>query len=141
MPASPGIAVLRISSVSDRESGDYVCVATSAAGTIEEQFVIRVDRGDGGDGGGIDEGKTQCRRLILEFVDRRDRDFDVVISFKCNPTAYWKRKDIMYTLVLSSTSKRNSAGVQEISKYILLLKCTNSVVSSICNKLLICLKS
>lgn len=56
VPASPNIAVLRIPSVTDNESGDYVCVATSPAGTLEEQFVIRVERGDGGDGGGF-EGK------------------------------------------------------------------------------------
>lgn len=46
VPPSPRIAVLSIPSVS--EDGDYICTASSAAGTIEEQFVIRVERGDGG---------------------------------------------------------------------------------------------
>lgn len=54
VPPSPRIAVLSIPSVS--EDGDYICTASSAAGTIEEQFVIRVERGDGGfiDGSGDD---------------------------------------------------------------------------------------
>ncbi|XP_068617476.1 basement membrane-specific heparan sulfate proteoglycan core protein isoform X3 [Battus philenor] len=50
VPPSPGIAVLRIPSASDRDDREYVCTATSAAATIDEQFAIRVDRGDGGFG-------------------------------------------------------------------------------------------
>lgn len=53
VPPSPGIATLYISSVTERDDGSYVCVAKSAAGTSEEQILIRVGRGDGGftDGG------------------------------------------------------------------------------------------
>nr|XP_026490200.1 basement membrane-specific heparan sulfate proteoglycan core protein isoform X1 [Vanessa tameamea] len=46
VPPSPRIAALNIQNAND--DGDYICTATSAAGTIEEQFVIRVERGDGG---------------------------------------------------------------------------------------------
>ncbi|CAH2103371.1 unnamed protein product [Euphydryas editha] len=46
VPPSPRIAVLSIQSAS--EDAAYICTATSAAGTIEDQFVIRVERGDGG---------------------------------------------------------------------------------------------
>lgn len=55
--ASPGIAVLYIQSVTEQDEGGYVCIATSAAGTSEEQFLIRVERGDGGAGFG-DGGKS-----------------------------------------------------------------------------------
>ncbi|KAL0852381.1 hypothetical protein ABMA28_000578 [Loxostege sticticalis] len=53
----PGMAVLHISAVSDRDDGDYTCSATSPAGTIDEQFGIRVEsRGDGGFGTGEGSG-------------------------------------------------------------------------------------
>ncbi|CAG9782356.1 unnamed protein product [Diatraea saccharalis] len=56
VPPTPGMAVLNILSVSDRDDGYYICSASSPAGTIEEQFGIRVDRGDGGFGGGEGSG-------------------------------------------------------------------------------------
>lgn len=59
---SPRIAILRIPAASERDSGDYICIATSPAGTIEEQFGIRVDRGDGGGG---DIGKNEFKLIIL----------------------------------------------------------------------------
>ncbi|XP_049885171.1 basement membrane-specific heparan sulfate proteoglycan core protein-like isoform X3 [Pectinophora gossypiella] len=61
VPQAPGIAVLRIPSVSERDDGEYICTATSAAGTIDEQFVIRVGRGDIPlvDGGGSGEGEFE----------------------------------------------------------------------------------
>ncbi|XP_075991621.1 terribly reduced optic lobes isoform X3 [Anticarsia gemmatalis] len=43
-------ASLYIPSASDRDEGYYTCTASSDAGTITEQFVINVDRGDGGYG-------------------------------------------------------------------------------------------
>ncbi|KAJ0183614.1 hypothetical protein K1T71_000037 [Dendrolimus kikuchii] len=47
VPPAPGIASLRISSASYNDEGDYTCTATSAAGTIENQFrIIVADRGD-----------------------------------------------------------------------------------------------
>ncbi|XP_045541991.1 basement membrane-specific heparan sulfate proteoglycan core protein isoform X1 [Papilio machaon] len=48
VPPSRGMAVLRIQSVSERDDGMYVCTASSAAATIDQQIIIRVDRGDGG---------------------------------------------------------------------------------------------
>ncbi|XP_028173989.1 basement membrane-specific heparan sulfate proteoglycan core protein isoform X3 [Ostrinia furnacalis] len=43
----PGMVTLNISSASERDDGYYICSATSPAGTIEEQFGIRVEmRGD-----------------------------------------------------------------------------------------------
>ncbi|CAH4038667.1 unnamed protein product [Pieris brassicae] len=54
---SPRIAVLSISYVNERHEGEYTCIATSAAGTVEEQFAIRVERGDGGFGN--DEGSGE----------------------------------------------------------------------------------
>lgn len=50
VPAAPGYAALRIASASDRDNRVYVCTATSAAGTINEQIAVRVERGDGGFG-------------------------------------------------------------------------------------------
>ncbi|CAK1588065.1 unnamed protein product [Parnassius mnemosyne] len=50
MAPALGIAALRVNSATDRDDGEYVCTATSAAGTIDEQFAVRVDRGDGGFG-------------------------------------------------------------------------------------------
>lgn len=47
---SPRIAVLSISNINERHEGEYTCVATSSAATVEEQFAIRVERGDGGIG-------------------------------------------------------------------------------------------
>ncbi|CAK1554719.1 unnamed protein product [Leptosia nina] len=57
VPASPRIAVLSLSYVNERNEGDYTCIATSVAGTVREQFAIRVDRGDGGFGN--DEGSGE----------------------------------------------------------------------------------
>ncbi|XP_045489882.1 basement membrane-specific heparan sulfate proteoglycan core protein isoform X8 [Pieris rapae] len=51
---SPRIAVLSISYVNERHEGVYTCIATSAAGTVEEQFAIRVERGDGGFGNDVE---------------------------------------------------------------------------------------
>ncbi|CAH4038665.1 unnamed protein product [Pieris brassicae] len=51
---SPRIAVLSISYVNERHEGEYTCIATSAAGTVEEQFAIRVERGDGGFGNDVE---------------------------------------------------------------------------------------
>lgn len=46
VPPSPGIASLRVGAVNERDDGDYVCTAVSAAGTVAEHFAIRVERGD-----------------------------------------------------------------------------------------------
>nr|XP_037874357.1 basement membrane-specific heparan sulfate proteoglycan core protein isoform X3 [Bombyx mori] len=43
---TPSLAALKIPSIAERDDGDYICTATSAAGTIEEPFAIRVSRGD-----------------------------------------------------------------------------------------------
>ncbi|XP_073960356.1 peroxidasin homolog [Choristoneura fumiferana] len=50
VPPSPGIASLRVGAANERDDGDYVCTAVSAAGTVAEQFTIRVERGDIGFG-------------------------------------------------------------------------------------------
>ncbi|XP_048488585.1 basement membrane-specific heparan sulfate proteoglycan core protein isoform X3 [Plutella xylostella] len=52
VPPTPGIAALRVASASNIDDGSYTCVATSAAGTLEESFIVRVLRGDGAYGGG-----------------------------------------------------------------------------------------
>lgn len=59
VPPTPGIAALRVASASNIDDGSYTCVATSAAGTLEESFIVRVLRGDGAYGGGYfpDDGK------------------------------------------------------------------------------------
>ncbi|RVE42173.1 hypothetical protein evm_013174 [Chilo suppressalis] len=62
VPPSAGMAVLHIASVSEADDGNYVCIASSPAGTITEEFGIRVDRGDGGFGrteGSGDDGMRQ----------------------------------------------------------------------------------
>ncbi|XP_052752510.1 basement membrane-specific heparan sulfate proteoglycan core protein isoform X3 [Galleria mellonella] len=46
VPPTSAIAALRVSSASERDDGEYVCQATSSAGTIEENFVIVIERGD-----------------------------------------------------------------------------------------------
>ncbi|XP_045784357.1 basement membrane-specific heparan sulfate proteoglycan core protein-like isoform X5 [Maniola jurtina] len=46
VPPTPRIASLAIPSLSDSDDGIYLCTASSAAGTISEQFAIRVERGD-----------------------------------------------------------------------------------------------
>ncbi|XP_041987673.1 basement membrane-specific heparan sulfate proteoglycan core protein-like isoform X2 [Aricia agestis] len=48
VPSRPRIAKLSIPYVTDNDDDDYICTATSAGITIEEQFAIRVERGDGG---------------------------------------------------------------------------------------------
>nr|XP_032526331.1 basement membrane-specific heparan sulfate proteoglycan core protein [Danaus plexippus plexippus] len=50
VPPTPRKAILSIRYVKDSDDGDYICTATSAAGVTEEQFAIRVERGDGGTG-------------------------------------------------------------------------------------------
>lgn len=49
VPPTRRIASLNIPVLSDSDDGDYLCTASSAAGTIEEPFTIRVERGDTGD--------------------------------------------------------------------------------------------
>ncbi|XP_053624887.1 basement membrane-specific heparan sulfate proteoglycan core protein isoform X4 [Plodia interpunctella] len=44
VPPSPGLAVLRIKSASERDAGAYRCVASSLAGTLDEPFIIDLNR-------------------------------------------------------------------------------------------------
>ncbi|XP_037299981.1 basement membrane-specific heparan sulfate proteoglycan core protein isoform X7 [Manduca sexta] len=104
---SPGIAVLRVASASQRDEGIYTCTATSAAGTTQEQFRLIVDRGDGGypdidlGGSGDNEYDPSGRPQPPEFEqnpsDLVALDGQREVTIICNVTggleARWDRAD------------------------------------------------
>ncbi|XP_050682975.1 basement membrane-specific heparan sulfate proteoglycan core protein isoform X5 [Leptidea sinapis] len=59
VPPTSRVAVLEIPNVGERDEDTYVCTAKSMFDTVEDQFAIEVDRGDGGigedDGSGEDQ--------------------------------------------------------------------------------------
>lgn len=52
---TPLIATIRVPAATERDDGDYTCLATSAAGSLEEAFVVRVNRGDSFPDNGVGE--------------------------------------------------------------------------------------
>ncbi|XP_050360622.1 basement membrane-specific heparan sulfate proteoglycan core protein isoform X6 [Nymphalis io] len=116
VPPSPRIAVLSIQNAN--EDGDYICSATSAAGTIEEQFVIRVERGDGGfiEGSGDDE-IGENGMAVIEGQQSRiscnaSDDFRVVWNRADGRRLQNNARQVGNELIITNTSKSDS-GVYE----------------------------
>ncbi|KAM3968767.1 basement membrane-specific heparan sulfate proteoglycan core protein isoform 3-T3 [Aphomia sociella] len=97
VPPTSGIAVLRVSSASERDDGEYICQATSSAGNIEEKFIIVIDRGDLGfedeRGSGYETDENNNHELESDRLVMPEGK-DAII--RCNSDGYevvWTRGD------------------------------------------------
>ncbi|XP_069364957.1 basement membrane-specific heparan sulfate proteoglycan core protein isoform X6 [Maniola hyperantus] len=113
VPPTPRIASLTIPSLSDSDDGIYVCTASSAAGTISEQFVIRIERGDTTDEQTPDYGNTPTALRAIERKETRigcnaSDEFYVVWGRADRRPLQPNARQIGNELVIYNTSKSDS---------------------------------
>ncbi|XP_072931305.1 basement membrane-specific heparan sulfate proteoglycan core protein [Epargyreus clarus] len=124
---SPRIAVLKIPYARYEDDGEYLCTAKSLAGTVEERFAIRVERGDGGIGD-IDEGSGEegittddenpsdlipVSNLAIEGQETRlncnaSGEYDVFWTRGDGQPLQYNARQIGSTLVISGATKSDS---------------------------------
>ncbi|XP_050360619.1 basement membrane-specific heparan sulfate proteoglycan core protein isoform X3 [Nymphalis io] len=110
VPPSPRIAVLSIQNAN--EDGDYICSATSAAGTIEEQFVIRVEREGSGDDEIGENGMAVIEGQQSRISCNASDDFRVVWNRADGRRLQNNARQVGNELIITNTSKSDS-GVYE----------------------------
>ncbi|XP_052746482.1 basement membrane-specific heparan sulfate proteoglycan core protein isoform X2 [Bicyclus anynana] len=113
VPPSPRIAILSIPSLSDSDDGLYLCIASSAAGTVEEQFAIHVERGDTSEEHTSDDGNTPSILRAIELKEARiscnaSDDFYVIWGRADRKQLQYNARQIGNELVFYNTSKSDS---------------------------------